>query len=37
MRTYNNLFNKIHTEDNFYKVYKNVIKGKHHYRDVKNI
>lgn len=37
MKTYNNLFSKICTYDNFYKAYKNAIKGKEHYTDVKSI
>ena len=37
MKTYNNLFSKICTKENFYKAYKNAIKGKSHYSDVKVI
>lgn len=37
MKTYNNLFNKICTEENFYKAYKNAVKGKSYYKEVKNI
>lgn len=37
MKTYNNLFDKICTIDNFQLAYKNAIKGKKHYKDVKKI
>lgn len=37
MKTYNNLFNKICTEENFYKAHKNAVKGKSYYKEVKNI
>lgn len=37
MKTYKNLFSKICTEENFRKAYKNAIKGKGHYKDVRMI
>ena len=37
MKRYGNLWNKICTLDNFKQAYKNAIKGKKHYGEVKHI
>lgn len=37
MKTYNNLFDKICEDSNFIEAYFNAIKGKKHYKEVKEI